>query len=258
MADVQDYINHILADSPLLYWPLQETTGNALDVSGNDNHGVFTSGGLWELTNPMASKGDKAFHIPTASTEPEYLKYTGSLPTNVDGFSLEFLFKSSVSASPSNPLLYAGSGQDNFAIYLTNTSLRFATQGSTGRITPTNSAVTDYWYSCVYTQDASGNSKIYQNGKLISGPTSQPTPTNFNNLTLSNGKYALTDTWWQHIAVFDKVLSDSRIEERWALTLNDQYEFRIFDGRKPYSIGSPENNYTPNLTEGQLWPRGNL
>jgi hypothetical protein len=53
----QDYVDHVLADSPLLYWPLQETSGSAQDATANNRDGTVASGGLWVPTNPHGGQG---------------------------------------------------------------------------------------------------------------------------------------------------------------------------------------------------------
>jgi hypothetical protein len=62
MADVQDYIDHVLADSPLLYWPL--TGENANDVSGNAKHGTKQSGSVYEDVLPTPVSWEQCVRDP--------------------------------------------------------------------------------------------------------------------------------------------------------------------------------------------------
>src|SRR5262245_36913274 len=51
------YVAEVLADSPVLYWRLNETGGiTAMDASGKDHHGTFT--GLVQFAQPGAIAGD--------------------------------------------------------------------------------------------------------------------------------------------------------------------------------------------------------
>lgn len=258
----QDYVDHVLADSPLLYWPLQETSGSAQDATANNRDGTVTSGGLWVPTNPQASRGDQAFSLPAGLTGATYLSYTGTMDTNAgNGMSVECWLK--VDVSNSAVLMISDAGTNKFAMALSGTtgSVRLGTSGSTGRITVTDGATVGRWCHWVFTQDSAGSSRAYRNGVLAGGPSSQTVGADFPDLKVSNGTVSTVVTTWQHIAVFNTVLSAERIAARWALQAEDLYSFEKYD-YMPAAFDTTvlipaAGTAAPTVKQGQLWPRGN-
>lgn len=253
-----------MADSPLLYWPLQETSGSAQDATANNLDGTVTTGGLWVPANPIPSKGNKAFSIPAGLTDASYLSYTGTIDTNAGtGLSVEFLLRIEAFASAAAPILHSDTGSNKFAVTLSSTdTIRFGTSGSTGRISVAGGAVLGRWVYWAFTQDSSGSSRVYKNGVLVGGPSSQTVGADFPDIKVSNGTNATVATLWQHIAIFNTVLSDERIAARWAQLTDDLWTFVGKDQRPvtfptkplvPVSTGP----ITPPPSQGQLWPRGN-
>jgi hypothetical protein len=272
MADVQDYIDHVLADSPLLYWPL--TGENANDVSGNAKHGTKQSGSVYEDVLPTPCRGNSAFVIPTGSGDTGgYLYYTGTLDTNAGtGLTVEFWLavtapSGGTTFEAGGPRMWSDTGSNKFEFTVGTTAggVRFGTQGSTGRCDlAAGAAPSGRWIYWAFTQSAAGASRVYKNGVLVVGPNTQAVGADFPDLKVSNNAKQNTISQWQHIAVFNTELSASRIAERWALQTDDLYEFVGRDQRPatfptvplvPLNVGGTGG--APPPTEGQLWPRGN-
>lgn len=267
MTDLQDYIDHVLADSPLLYWPLQETSGNAQDATANNRDGTLTTGGLWVPTNPQASRGNKCFYLPAGNNGSVYLEYGQTLDTNAgNGMSVEFWLKPAAINTSTEGVMRASDGTSHFTVTTSFASgdIRFSTSGSSGRIAVAQGAPNNYWAYWVFTQDSAGSSRVYKNGVLVGGPSSQTPGTDFPNFRISNGLSSVISMNWQHVAVFNTVLSATRIAERWALQTDELHEIVSRDQFPvtfptlplvPLNVGGTGG--APPPTEGQLWPRGN-
>ena len=258
----QQYVDHVLADSPLLYWPLVD---DANDASGNAKHATLAAGsGLVDVL-PTACRGGGAFEIPAGSTGSEYASWTGTLDTNAgNGLSVEFWLRVGTAFVATSVKAFSDTGANKFQADVSSAlgSIRFSTSGSTGRITVTDGTTPlGVWAYWVFTQSAAGSSRVYKNGVLVDGPTTQTVGADFPDFKLSNGGQSGTSSQWQHVAVFNKELTAQRIADRYAILAEDLHAFTspdtspvIFDTSikdMPYNLG------TPPPTQGQLWPRGN-
>lgn len=267
MTTLQDYKDHVVADGPLLYWPL--TDGDADDVSGNGKNGTVANGGVFEDVLATKFRGASAFTIPlNSSSTSAYLSYSGVLDTNAGtGLTIEFWLSITASAWESGgPRLWSDTGSNKFEFTMGTSAggVRFGTSASTGRCdlsagaAPYKSA--NYW---VFTQDASGSSRLYKNGSLVVGPNTQTVGADFPDIKLSNNGKLNTISQWQHVAVFNKELTASRIAERWTIQAEDLYVFSAYDSNPaifPVTVTSPHlgnSGAQKKITEGQLWPRGN-
>jgi hypothetical protein len=248
----QQYVDHVLADSPLLYWPLL-TDGN--DASGNGKHATLASGTDFVDTLPTQCRGGSAFDTPVGNTGAPFASYTGTLDTNAgNGLTVEFWLRYE-GGSADGPRIYSDTGVNKFQFYIRSTmAARAGTSSSTGRLTLTPLSTAGIWYYYVFTQDASGSSRLYCNAELLAGggPTTQTVGADFPDLKIDN-MGTLRSGRWQHVAVFNKELSAARIAERYAIQAEDLYAFTSPD-TSPAVFGTVG---TPPPTTGQLWPRGN-
>lgn len=259
----QQYVDHVLADSPLLYWPLQ---GDGEDATANNRDGTVTTGGLWEDVLPTGCRGAQAFGIPTGNTGSQYLGYTGTLDTNAgNGLSVEFWLCPLAVFVGGGPRAFSDTGANKFEMTVSTAtgSIRFSTSGSTGRITITDGAVPlGRWAYWVFTQDSAGSSRVYKNGALVGGPTTQTVGADFPDFKLSNGGQTTTASRWQHVAVHNTVLSASRISDRFAIQAEDLYSFQAndympADFNTTVLVPAVGAVTAPVIQQGQLWPRGN-
>lgn len=87
------YSSEVLADSPLLYWRLGETSGTtAADSSGNGRTGTYSGGPTLGVTGLLNGDSDKA---TTFDGVNDYV--TGSAPATTSAFTIEFWFKGAAS-----------------------------------------------------------------------------------------------------------------------------------------------------------------
>lgn len=270
MTTLQQYKDHVLADGPLLYWPLTDETAD--DLSGNGKHGTVASGGVFEDVLATKCRGSSAFVIPTgASSSAAYLSWTGTLDTNAgNGLTVEFWLSvvppgGGTTWESGGPRLWSDTGTNKFEFTVGTTAggVRFGTQSSTGRCDlAAGAAPSDRWIHWVFTQSAAGASRVYKNGQLVVGPLTQAVGADFPDFKVSNNAKVNTISRWQHIAVFNKELSAARIAERWGLQAEETYSFAAYDPN-PYKFYTRPVPMPKTVavgakppTEGQLWPRG--
>lgn len=261
---LQDYIDHVNADGPLLYWPMVDDTN---DASGNGKDATVASGsGLVDVI-ATACRGDSAFDTPVGNTGAPFASYTGTLDTNAgNGLTVEFWLRYE-GGSADGPRIYSDTGVDKFQFYILSTqAARVGTSGSTGRMTLNVTSTAGTWYYYVFTQDAAGSSRLYRNAELLAGggPTTQTVGADFPDLKIDNYG-SLRSGRWQHVAVFNKELSAARIAERYAIQVEDRYSFSSVDSRPAkFTTTLPGMPYGETVTgggsnvptTGQLWPRG--
>jgi len=261
MPSIQDYIDDVVADGPLLYWPLLETTGTtATDSSGNALDGSVDTGGTWAVSSPSQSRGQSCFEIPTTKTASSYLGYTGSLDTNNGtGFSIEFWMKPTGTLTINGPRLFSGSGLGAFEFIHTGTSAQVGAGTSvTGKITLSSALVINTWAYWVFTQDNSGSSRLYKNGALVGGPSTQTHPADLADIKISNGGVSAVSSNWQHLAIHPTVLTATQVSDRYALIVDDDWNV-VVQEILPYTFTTyprsmpAKGSNAP--TTGQVWPR---
>lgn len=260
---LQDYIDHVNADSPLLYWPLVDDTN---DASGNAKHPTIASGSGLVDTMATPCRGDAAFEIPTGSGGSQYASWTGALDTNAgNGLSVEFWLRVDGSAFVAGgPRVYSDTGTNKFEFTVGTTSggVRFGTAGSTNRIDVASAMLLGYWYYWVFTQSSTGVSQVYKNGVQVGSTLTQTVGADFPDFKISNNAKTAIASRWQHVAVHNTELSASRIADRYAIQAEDRHSFMSVDKRPAkFSNSLPGLPYTHTTgsvtpTTGQLWPRG--
>lgn len=87
------YSSEVLADSPLLYWRLGESSGTtAVDASGNSRNGTYNGGPTLGVTGLLTGDSNTAVTFDGVN---DYV--TGAAPATTSAFTIEFWFKGSAS-----------------------------------------------------------------------------------------------------------------------------------------------------------------
>lgn len=221
MASIADYQNLILADSPLLYWPLNDGGDTTDDLSGNAFHGTISNGG-WLNPPVVTGRGDYVFGYTAATADA--VTYTGTLDTlNATGLSVEFWLRVGTAVSTlTRPYIHGLGGFSEFGFYGTSTSTAVVGTHATSRFTlASNSIVTNAWAHWVYTQDSTGSSNVYKDGALLAGPTTHTLPaSDMTGLRIDTNSGNSRTDYWQHVAVYDKVLTATNVSDRYALAMD--------------------------------------
>ncbi|MDQ3452717.1 MAG: hypothetical protein M3493_08495, partial [Actinomycetota bacterium] len=165
------YAPRVLADVPLLYWPLDEASGStAVDAAG-DNDGTLSSGATRASEGALGEAGDRAVQLDGRSGRV----LSPQLFNNPRRYSVEAWFKTDTRAG--GKLIGFGSststsGSYDRHVYMTNSGqLVFGTHPGRPSTISTSAAYNDNrWHHLVATQGTNGM-RLYVNGVLRASNT---------------------------------------------------------------------------------------
>lgn len=220
------YANAVLADSPLLYLRMNESSGTtAFDSSGNGRDATHTSVGL-SATGLLVADSDKAASYNGSSSHTDI---TGAAWMQVPNFTVECMVATSV-ATGSQMLIerdgsnsqrhfqtYIGSGKPGFLVFKNDTPVYNV-------IDSTTSIADGKPHHLAFTYDGA-TQKIYIDGQLnlsaaYAGPSNSGVTTRF-----TIGAYSVDNLGsWQNyvngsideVAYYGSALSAVRIAEHYA------------------------------------------
>jgi hypothetical protein len=210
------YAATVLADSPLGYWRLDDTSLMALDSSGNGHHGSYQGGLLQEQPGVLAGNAAATFADNNDHIEiPGPFGFTGTTP-----FSVEAWF---VGSAPQGQIVskmsYDGMAYSGWFLStaVPPTSVRFNRLVASGSGIDGGTIVPDQWHHVVAVFDGT-TALLYLDGVKV------------NDITQSGDLAAVTpsvrigdgDTWGNfqgtidEVAIYDQALSASRIAAHYA------------------------------------------
>ena len=103
------YDSIILADSPTVYWPLNETTGTTItDATGNGNGGTYVG----SPTLNQTGIGDGSGAVLFASASSQYAKGTTVLQSTTNNWSVECWVKLNASSSGNTDGMFVHNGNN--------------------------------------------------------------------------------------------------------------------------------------------------
>jgi len=218
------YQNTILADNPIGYWSLNETSGTtALDISGRNANGIYAGGtnlnqpGALSATNNYAVK----FNGPSSPTRVSTPSDTIWNRSNGQELTIEAWINPNWTSSYGDILSNRIniSTNPNWELYQYSTDGSLQLHGSSqykSTYTPPNNV----WTYIVATVDSAGNSKLYANGLVVQTTTGYTYGPNTNSsLTIGaatptgNEPYAGTI---DEAAIYDRALSAAEISQHYA------------------------------------------
>lgn len=198
------YMEQVLADAPVAYWPMQDGSGLPQDVSGNGNHMTAESGSpIYSASGPV---GGLSIEYPSGAFHERAVVST--LTTN---FTVEmWVFRS---GNASGDLYLHGSTSGGFQIEYTSTAGAFRPNlpgvgvlGTLGTIQP------DVW-THIALQRGATQWTGYFNGVLTTEPgTASPGTPVGNERVIGAGASAHR---YAHVAFYDSLLSGLRIAQHY-------------------------------------------
>lgn len=203
------YNDTVLADSPLVYLKLDETSGSTVADSGSTG-GTATVGAGVTLNQTGINGGGKA--ISTAGGTTSYVsKVVSGTPFADKVFSVEWWQKGGANSKDVGE--YYGSGAGYGVIIDGSGKLKFTIYGGTtsAALTSTTTVTGSTWHHIVFT--ANGNSfKLYVDGNLEASSTTN-IGTFAPSATLYVGSYQSTAAAasYDEFALYDAELSSTRI-----------------------------------------------
>ena len=157
------YASTVLADSPVAYWRLSETSGtSAADSSGNSHGGTYTSTGVTYGAAAIVSDGDTAVSFSGGS-----MTAATSTALNIHSGTIEGWIKGTTPSS-GTPYLFGKPGTID-AFLGTGGDLR-TYDNSTGTVLPTNVVVTDnhpHYIVITYQSGVSNGTRVYVDTHLV-------------------------------------------------------------------------------------------
>jgi hypothetical protein len=172
------YRDAVLADSPSLYWRLDEAAAGAVaDSSGHGATGSYRSGLTYGATGALAGDPDTAVTSPGTSG----IAYANASTAGPTTYSLEVWFRSTSTSGGKliglEDVQVGWGSRIDRQLYLTNAG-RIAygiVSGGTRRVVESPASYTDgSWHQVVATQDG-GGMRLYVDGtEVAAGPTAVP------------------------------------------------------------------------------------
>jgi parallel beta-helix repeat protein len=226
-SNTAQWSTSVLGDAPTHYYRLGESIGPvANDSSGNGNHATYENGIV--LGSNGALDQDSNTAVTFDGVDDQVRLPNGFANFTANGFSFEAWVNPSATGNFQN-IFDLGNGQasNNIILYRsgTGTGLTFQVyNGGSGGATLTapNALLLNEWQHLTVTLSNTGAAKIYRNGALIaSGNVNAPV-----NVTRTSNFLGL-DNWpsdakfagrMDEVAFYSKVLTETQIAERFALT----------------------------------------
>lgn len=211
-ADFAAYSAEVLADSPILYLHLDETSGTlAADASGNANNGTYTGGVVLDDTGAMVGSVSPTFDGSTG-----YVNLPG---TWGGGSTLTVECWASLNGLTGTWQAMISSLDGTFVHFQTHTggnNVAYTIPGGVSLAIIPSSPLGSWRYLVMVIE--SGNSRIYIDGTLFS--TSTQTFTSINSTPtirvasgFSSGRFF--DGSIDEVAIYDTALSAARVQEHY-------------------------------------------
>lgn len=204
------YVSEVLADNPVAYYRMDETSGQPQDASGNGNHTTVTNG-----TPVYSQPGALGSDPPSTSIYQDgavsFVCFTAPDHASLDVgdvFSAECWMKRTRSGAFEEAWLTKG--VNSFFCSIKNDRLHLAQQ-DVASIAESTVTITDTaWHHLVITKNGS-TVKLYVDGVDVTGTVTNQTLTNTTAvLATGNGTYPI-DAYIDEAAIYPTALSAERI-----------------------------------------------
>lgn len=200
----------VLADSPRVFYKLQDASGNPADSSGNGYNISSVTGTLdYHQTGPAADAYSIRFG---AGEHADYT--TGPVTTVTDNFTVECVVKA-VTVSSSGRNLFDNGDTTGWGIIIdTDRKFRSVING-TGQGVASANAVSTTSFSHLVVHRSAGQWRYYFNGSLDTDGAAGGTPTTpTGNVKIGAG--AGLDAYFAYCAVYQSALNATQIGQHYA------------------------------------------
>lgn len=213
------YPSEVLADSPLAYWRLGESSGTtAADASGNSRPGTYTATGIaLGQTGALAGTGDTAAAFDGSTSGMS----ASGIALNGVSFSLECFEKTATNANSMRLFAGQGTGANGQGLhfgYRNATTVTFAFWNDDLDATTTSDVGT--WHHWVATFNATTRQQtLYKDGAQVAQRTAGAVYSgtgSFRVGTAYDGSTSRYNGTLDEFAVYGTVLSPARVAAHWA------------------------------------------
>lgn len=204
------YTTAVLADSPWVFFKLDEASGNPQDSSGNARHVTSTDGSYtYQQTGPFSG----SFGVFPANSS-QFNVGTPAAPSATDNITAEMWLKAGSTVGTNNSFILGIGNGWNVAV---DTDLTFQVRIATGATFLTNSTAalsTSAWKHIVCVRD-SGTWKYYVNGTIdtANAGTTAPTDPGGGGAIIQFAQDFASDyqVAWSNFAYYTSALSSTQV-----------------------------------------------
>ena len=223
------YQTTVLADSPVALWPLNESSGSALDISGVATEADMTIfGGVTQASSPVVSGGGTSYLLNGTSG---YLSTSQSKLALSGSISVECW----TNATAGNP--YADNFNSGFRVQIAGGFIAIIYSGAV----QTSVAAPAGIFYLVCTAGASG-AKIYINGTLASsGGSAWPgglSSTAYIGQSGTSGEYLAGNIGW--VGLYNVELTPTQVSNHYIAGLGATNTTTLVAASNPVSVGVPD------------------
>lgn len=233
-ATAADYAATVLADSPLGYWKLDETSGtSAADSSGNSNNATYRNSPTLNQTPGPVTSGGGAPLFTAASSQYADFPYSTSAPNyNTSDGSAEAWFKTSSSGTERTVFRIddPASGINRRFLIRVGTDNKLnamVMKGTNPSITSSGTVNDGAWHYAVLTWHNTGsnlNVELFLDGSSVgTGTTGASMQNTSNTVTGQIGDFFNNPTHQNYfngylgqVALYGTALSSTRVTAHWA------------------------------------------
>lgn len=211
-----NYTDTVLLDSPVAFWPMNETTGTTIhDISGNNYNGTLS--GVYQINQPSLLPSDEGRSIYlSGNTSRIVLPNVAALNNQAYPVSLEAWIYLTNAANKAVIMAMGSSNSPAMAISsMTANRISYGNTGAGNGVASTNVIASAQAYHIVITVDNQGNVIFYVNGQ--SAGTGQLTATYTGSGAGMLGTYPQAPTTYvlqgniQFFAFYNTLLSPTRV-----------------------------------------------
>lgn len=200
------YEREVLRDTPRAFYPLQDFSGNPVDVSGNGLDFTSTSGSpVYRTVGPFGD--DFAIQLPGGSS----LNRSTHVSTVTNNFTMELWLRVEIVSSTDQPILHNGNVATNgWGIRMNDGNQYLGLAGGIAELTGKGMS-TYVWQHLVMLRDSTDSNRwrYYQNGTVIlanAGTSAPGTPSGTLVVGATNAQYSVA-----YLAIYETALSAARI-----------------------------------------------
>jgi hypothetical protein len=202
----------VLADGPVGYWRLAETSGYAQDETGIAGLGRYVNGVTRGVAGALVTDDDLAARFDGVD---DYVSIGHSSALNVgDTFSYELWLKRGTAQGTSQRLLHKGAGPAALGLGANNKLVLLPGGAGVATTATSASAITDQSWHHVVATKSGASARIYVDGvdvtTLVTNTTMTASTTSLNIARATSGS-AYTNADIDEVAVYPVALSAERV-----------------------------------------------
>lgn len=215
------YKNVVIADAPISYWRLGESSGTTAADEMGANAGTYVNGPTLGVAGAL---GDGNTAITCAPSSQQYVNVAG-LTVVPAAWSLECWFKTTALVNDNGIIGWSGVGTPDAGLSFNNfLRIKLHVGATDMNFDPIGSFIDGVWHHLVGTYDGTSG-RVYLDGVLGAGPTTLAFTAGTNSTTFKLGQYGNPsgsnyDGSLDEGAFYNFALSDAQVAAHYAAAPN--------------------------------------